>query len=267
MKTETKKLLHLTAVAILAVIVFSVLYMFRHADDCKTKESAEAILDRMYTQIHPEEFRPIQHIEKAYIPQKTSPKIKTGTSNTAKMIVFVCDISEAMDEKKLETAKSDIETLLEQINPDDYAGLISYDKNIYINAPIEKLNQNHKSVIAGCIDSLNTGCGASLYDSVIVADKLINDKQKDTPEIEPYIIMLSCGDYESGHTFENISSVIKVLNIPIYSINYNEHRNTELQQLSLLTNGHCINVKKDEKGKQHETETIQNQMLHKTRRP
>lgn len=160
--------------------------------------------------------------------------------------VFVCDISGSMDGTPIAQVKDSLINSMQYINNDNYIGLVTYNSDVYINAPLEKFDLTQQSIFKGGVEQMQATGGTATYDGVAVALDMINNKIADVPDAKPIIFVLSDGDTNSGCTLNEISSIVGGLKVPVYTINYNYVGSDSLKQLSGINEAASINADTDD---------------------
>lgn len=156
--------------------------------------------------------------------------------------VFVADVSGSMDGEPINALKDSLINSMQYINSDNYVGLVSYSDNVTIELPIGQFDMNQQSLFKGTVESLAAGGGTATCDGVIVAMNMINEQLKVTPDARCLIFVLSDGMQNKGHSINEIHDTVSGLQIPIYTICYNDGDANTLGQLSDINEGVTINA-------------------------
>lgn len=156
--------------------------------------------------------------------------------------VFVADVSGSMDGELINALKDSLINSMQYINSDNYVGLVSYSDNVTIELPIGQFDMNQQSLFKGTVESLAAGGGTATCDGVIVAMNMINEQLKVTPDARCLIFVLSDGMQNKGHSINEIHDTVSGLQIPIYTICYNDGDANTLGQLSDINEGVTINA-------------------------
>lgn len=160
--------------------------------------------------------------------------------------VFVADVSGSMDGEPINALKSSLVNSMQYINQDNYVGLVSYADNVTIELPIGQFDMNQQSLFKGTVEKLAVGGGTSTCDGVIVALKMIDEQLKVTPDARCFIFVLSDGRQNRGHDLSDIDDIIKGLQIPVYTICYNNGDLDSMKALSEINEGVTINASTDD---------------------
>jgi Ca-activated chloride channel family protein len=75
---------------------------------------------------------------------------------------------------------------------------------------------------------------------------MINKKLDEIPDAKPMIFLLSDGEQNRGNSLDKISGIVENLQIPIYTIGYNNANLTELGKLSAINEAASINADSDD---------------------
>lgn len=156
--------------------------------------------------------------------------------------VFVADVSGSMDGEPINALKDSLINSMQYINPDNYVGLVSYSSNVTIELPIGQFDLNQQSLFKGTVETLAAGGGTATCDGVVVAMNMINEQLKVTPDARCFVFVLSDGMQNEGHSLNDIRDVVSGLQIPVYTICYNDGDATSLGALSEINEGVTINA-------------------------
>lgn len=160
--------------------------------------------------------------------------------------VFVADISGSMDGEPINSLKDSLVNSMQYINQDNYIGLVSYSDNVTIELPIGQFNLEQQSLFKGTVENLAANGGTATYDGVVVAMKMIDEQLKETPDARCIIFVLSDGYANRGLTLNDIDDVVGGMQIPVYSICYNDGDANSLKAISDINEGVVINASSDD---------------------
>ena len=160
--------------------------------------------------------------------------------------VFVADVSGSMDGEPISALKNSLVNSMQYINEDNYVGLVSYSDNVKIELPIGQFNLEQQSLFKGTVESLSAGGGTATCDGVVVAMNMINEYKKTVPDARAIIFVLSDGFQNRGHSLGQIDDIVAGLQVPIYTICYNDGDANSLKQLSEINEGVTINATSDD---------------------
>ena len=165
--------------------------------------------------------------------------------------VFVADVSGSMDGLPLNSLKSSLLSTSSYISDDNYIGLVSYSNrgNISVNLPIEQFDSTQRAKFSGAVKALTANGSTATYDAVMVALKMMLDKQAEVPDAKLMLFVLSDGDQNDGFTLERIKPVVGGLQVPVYTIGYNlsgGRAENELEELSGINEAALINAKSED---------------------
>ena len=127
------------------------------------------------------------------------------------------------------------------INNNNYIGLVSYSTDVTINLPIDKFDINHRSLFNSAIQGLSASGNTATFDAILVATNMLIQKQKEVPDSKLMMFVLSDGETNTGHELDEVTKVVKNLNIPIYTIGYNANISA-LGQISNINEAASINA-------------------------
>jgi Ca-activated chloride channel family protein len=116
---------------------------------------------------------------------------------------------------------------------------------VTIDLPIAKYDINQQSKFVGAVNNLETTGNTATYDGIIVAMKMLQDEQKKNKNVKPVIFLLTDGEQNEGHEFEDVKGLIKAYRIPIYTIGYNANTKKlkdTLETISSINEAASINA-------------------------
>lgn len=160
--------------------------------------------------------------------------------------VFVTDVSGSMSGEPLNTLKSSLINAMQYINKDNYIGIVSYSDDVTIELPIAQFDLTQQSYFKGTIESLDATGVTSTYDAVCVAMSMIQEQLQQTPDVKPMIFLLSDGEQNRGYSLNEIRDIVVGLNIPIYTICYNDGDTAEMKAVSEINEAANINASTDD---------------------
>ena len=160
--------------------------------------------------------------------------------------VFVADASGSMDGAPMNSLKTSLIEASAYIGSENYIGLISYSDNVIINLPIQQFDAKQRAYFRGAIKTLNAGGNTATYDAVLQALKMAQEKKKEIPDAKITVFVLSDGQQNVGTSLSRITSLVKSLGVPVYTIGYNLKDTTELSTLATLNEATLINASTDD---------------------
>lgn len=159
--------------------------------------------------------------------------------------VFIADTSGSMSGESINALQTSLINSMQYINKDNYVGLISYNNKVYMNLPIAKFDINQQALFKGAVQSLDATGQTATYDALVVAIDMINKKMEEVPDAKPMIFLLSDGEQNVGYSLNDIESVVKAYQVPIYSIGYNANIEA-LKKISEINEAATINADSDD---------------------
>ena len=160
--------------------------------------------------------------------------------------VFVADTSGSMGGTPLRSLQQSLISASTYIGSENYIGLISYSDSVTINLPIDEFTPTQRAKLTGAVKQLSASGGTATYDAVLEGIKLLLDKQKEVPDAKLMLFVLSDGEQNMGVKYDRITSIVKALSIPIYTIGYNMSSTDELKALAGINEAALINASSDD---------------------
>lgn len=176
---------------------------------------------------------------------------KTNKSGGQPIIAtFVADISGSMAGEPINSMKNALLATSSYISSDNYVGLVSYADEVHIDLPIAKFDDEQRAYFSGAVKSLDIEGATATYNAVLVALKMMLEKQKEVPNAKLMLFVLSDGDQNRGYVLNRVIPIVGGLKIPIYTIDYNlndgSHAVKELKRLSNVNEASLINAKSED---------------------
>ena len=159
--------------------------------------------------------------------------------------VFIADTSGSMSGEPINKLQKSLINSMQYISKDNYIGLISYNNRVYMNLPIAKFDLNQQSLFKGAVQSLDSTGQTATYDALVVAIDMINKAKEAQPDAKTMIFLLSDGEQNVGYSLNEIETVVKDYQIPIYSIGYNANIEA-LKRISEINEAATINADSDD---------------------
>jgi Ca-activated chloride channel family protein len=159
--------------------------------------------------------------------------------------VFVADTSGSMNGAPLNHLKQSLIKGQKYLGRENSIGLVDYSDDVTIDLPIAKYDINQQSKFVGAVNNLETTGNTATYDGIIVAMKMLQDEQKKNKNVKPVIFLLTDGEQNEGHEFEDVKGLIKAYRIPIYTIGYNANTKKlkdTLETISSINEAASINA-------------------------
>lgn len=177
----------------------------------------------------------INELEPNILDNKGVGKVKKNTEG--KNIIFVIDSSATMEED-LSYIKQALIDISVYISENAFVSLITYNKYIKVQTNLDIFNQENKELFINQVNNITTESGSCTYDALVYALNTITLKENSI------IILLDDGPITTGYTYDDLKDIIVNLDIPIYTISYNNNPQTDiLKEISENTNG--ISTKAD----------------------
>ncbi|MEN8907259.1 MAG: VWA domain-containing protein [Clostridiales bacterium] len=145
--------------------------------------------------------------------------------------IFVTDISGSMQGEPLDNLKKSLLNASQYIGKENSIGLISFSNDVYIDLPIKKFDTNQISLFAGAVKNLKSSGSTAMFDGVIAGTKILSDIKNKEPNSRCILFVLSDGESNEGNDLDDVEEILKLKNIPVYTIGYNK----ELDKLKKLS--------------------------------
>jgi len=171
-------------------------------------------------------------------------KSEKNTGNPI-VAVFVSDTSGSMRGAPLKSLKKALITGCEFIDEKNYIGLVTFDTTVTKLLPVEQFSKLHKAKFIASVERMEPNGSTAMFDGVLVAATMVLEAKQNLPKCRPIIFVLTDGETNTGYKFSNSRSVIKGLEIPIYTIGYG-YDNEILKSLSSLNEAANLNAQTED---------------------
>ncbi|QNK56844.1 VWA domain-containing protein [Paenibacillus sp. PAMC21692] len=175
--------------------------------------------------------------------QKLWKEKKNGGQEVA--AVFVADVSGSMDGEPLNRLKESLLAGQKVLGRENSIGLVSYSSEVRVELPIGTYDTNQQSMFVGAVESLRAGGETATFDGIAVAMKLLREALVARPQAKPVIFVLSDGETNTGHSLDDIRSLVEAYRIPIYTIGYNANVEA-LKSISAINEAVSMNADTDD---------------------
>ena len=146
--------------------------------------------------------------------------------------VFVADVSGSMNGSSLNSLKQSLVATAPYIGSENYIGLISYSDDVTVNLPIDEFSPTQQAKFTGAVKALSAGGSTATYDATLQALKMLLEKQQEVPDAKLMLFVLTDGAQNVGTNYKRIRSIVKSLQIPVYTIAYNTESTDDMKELS-----------------------------------
>ena len=146
--------------------------------------------------------------------------------------VFVADTSGSMNGSAIHSLQQSLIATAPYIGSENYIGLISYSDTVTVNLPIDEFTPTQQAKFTGAVRSLSASGATATYDATLQAIRMLLDKQKEIPDAKLMLFVLTDGEQNTGTSYDRIRSIVKTLQIPVYTIAYNYASTADMKELS-----------------------------------
>ena len=175
--------------------------------------------------------------------QKLWKEKKNGSNDIA--AVFVADTSGSMNGEPLNNLKKSLLSGAKFIGKDNSVGLVSFSTDVTINLPIAKFDLNQRSLFTGAVQDLQSNGSTAMFDAITVATKMLMDEKAKNPSAKLMLFVLTDGETNTGSSLDDVQGMLKVFQIPIYTIGYNANIDV-LKNISSINEAASINADTDD---------------------
>ncbi len=210
---------------------------------CKSEESQKLATEKGFNRLEDytfnDNFSNKKIIAKA---QEIWKEEKTGSSDLT--AVFVADMSGSMEGSPLLKLKASLNQAINFIGSDADIGFVTFSDTVNIAVPIAKFDSKQKSYFSNAVKNLRASGGTAMFDAIAVAERMLVQAQEKNPNTRLMLFVLTDGESNRGHKYEDIEEITKGLKIPIYTIGYNADIDI-LKQVSNINEAATMNAETD----------------------
>lgn len=149
-------------------------------------------------------------------------------------MMVVIDSSGSMEGDRLTAVQQGLRIATKQINAGNYVGLISFGDRPRRLVNMAAFDEMQQKRILAAVDSLTADGSTAMYDASLIALSDLMAQKKNDPDGRYYLLLLTDGEVNAGHTFEQIKDILKFSEVRIYPIAYGEVNQGELQAIASL---------------------------------
>lgn len=164
--------------------------------------------------------------------------------------VFVADVSGSMAGRPINAMKDALIATSSYIGSDNYVGLVSFADEVHIDLPIKNFDEEQRAYFTGAVKALDIEGSTATYNAVLIALKMMLDKQAEVPNAKMMLFVLSDGDQNRGYNLDRVAPIVGGLKVPVYSIGYNlsdgSRATSELKRLSNINEASLINASSED---------------------
>lgn len=156
------------------------------------------------TKLSKEQYSFSKDSETHLLVELTAPQVKIENRPPI-CVVPVLDVSGSMNGSKIDYLRKACRKLIDHLAPEDYAGVVAFDSEVYEVSPICKTTQEQKEIIKKKISELKAGSATNLFGGLVKALEWIN--VMDLPiETVLRVIVFTDGQANVGLTGKNLLS-------------------------------------------------------------
>ncbi|MBN1499221.1 MAG: VWA domain-containing protein [Spirochaetes bacterium] len=171
-------------------------------------------------------------------------KTEKDTGNPI-VAVFLTDTSGSMNGAPINSLKDALIAGCEFIDEKNYIGLATFDSTVVKLLPVKQFNKMQKQRFISSVKTMEANGSTAMFDGILVSAQMITEVKKQLPKCKPIIFVLTDGDTNSGYRLGKVQTVLKGLNIPIYTIGYG-YNNDTLKTVSSINEAANLNAQEDD---------------------
>ena len=127
---------------------------------------------------------------------------------------------------------------------------MSFADEVHIDLPIKNFDEEQRAYFTGAVKALDIEGSTATYNAVLIALKMMLDKQAEVPNAKMMLFVLSDGDQNRGYNLDRVIPIVGGLKVPVYSIGYNlsdgSRATSELKRLSNINEASLINASSED---------------------
>ena len=138
----------------------------------------------------------------------TAPRMDWQAKRPSIMVVPVIDISGSMAGPKLEFAKQSVMKLIDHLQPGDFTGLIVFESNVEVVAPLTEVTQTKKDELKAKVSKLSHRGMTAFSGGMLAALEQVN-KSKVADDVVIRVIMFTDGHANVGVKGRDMISLLE----------------------------------------------------------
>jgi Ca-activated chloride channel family protein len=155
--------------------------------------------------------------------------------------VFVIDVSGSMEGSRMQALRKALVAGSEFISEDSAIGMVLFNDRVRTVLEIEDFDVDHQARFAEAVRAMDPGGGTAMYDGIAVGLDLLVKAQAKSPDVKPLLFVLTDGETNAGHKFDQTNRIIEGLRIPVYTVGF-EANVDELARVSSLVEAASLNA-------------------------
>ena len=159
--------------------------------------------------------------------------------------VFLADLSGSMVGARIDNLKAALQSGVTAINPKNSIGLVVFSSDVRIILDPAPFTFLQKARFLKAVDEMSTGGGTAMFDGIAVSLRILEDELKKDPTAKPMLFVLTDGETNEGHTFDQLAPVVRGMRIPVHTIGFEADIKT-LGQVSSLVEAASIKAGVDD---------------------
>lgn len=160
-------------------------------------------------------------------------KQRKDSGRTVYMSVVI-DTSGSMEGDRLRSVQEGLRLASKNINAGNYVGLITFGSRPVQRLPLAPFDTLQQQRLLAVVDELTADGYTAMYDGIMVALADLMEQRKANPDGRFYLLLLSDGETNEGHTFDQVKNVMAYSDVRFYPIAYGEVNQAELQAIASL---------------------------------
>jgi len=164
---------------------------------------------------------------------QSSWKLNKDSGRTV-YLEMVIDTSGSMEGEPLQAVQSGLRIASQQINQGNQVGLVTFSDQPVRRLALTPYDLLQQKKLLAAIDQLQADGGTAMYDGVMVALSDLMEKRVSDPNGRFYLLLLSDGDVNEGHLFDDVKDIMAYSDVRFYPIAYGDVNEAELQAIASL---------------------------------
>ncbi len=134
--------------------------------------------------------------------------------------VFLADLSGSMVGARIENLKAALQAGVTAINPKNSIGLVVFSSDVRVVLDPAPFSFLQKARFLKAVDEMSTGGGTAMFDGIAVSLRILEDELKKDPTAKPMLFVLTDGETNEGHTFDQLAPVVRGMRMPVHTIGF-----------------------------------------------
>nr|WP_298682044.1 VWA domain-containing protein [uncultured Dongia sp.] len=134
--------------------------------------------------------------------------------------VFLADLSGSMEGPRITNLKAALEAGVTAISPKNSIGLVVFSSDVRTVLEPAPFTFLQKARFLKAVDEMSVGGGTAMFDGIAVSLRVLEEELKKDPNAKPMLFVLTDGETNEGHVFDDLAPIVRGMRIPVHTIGF-----------------------------------------------